>query len=663
MNTGNQTVVSTEPRSAQRERYRIDDLLLDVGARRVTRDGAEIELPRLSFELLVELARSAPDTVSIDRLLGRVWGGVVVSSSTVAKRVELLRAALRDDSADPRYIALVRGYGYRLVPAVIPESPADSPTASDAAAPTQDTAGSGGSGVRRWLGLAGLAVLLLLVVGIWTSGVLEAPSSSSADAAPQPNTVAVLPFVSLTGDSDDELFADGLTEELGHVLANVAGLQVTGRTSSFYYKGRDEDVRAIGAALGVAHVLEGAVRRSGDRLRITAQLIETENGFHLWSHAYDRPFDDLLEVQQDIALNVVSRLAASVAPGFERVDPRVAGTDAETYVLYLKALRDSSSGGPAEWPRAQRLFSEVVERDPDFGPGWLRLAEVHTKRLLFNYEDYSHGWDEGWAIVADAVERARAYDAEPGAVETALGVIAWLRDGDLARAANHLERALTMSPRDLDIVKIAIQFAKRIGRLELAKRLETYLVERDPICADCRYDLARTCLYLGEFGEAEAQLRLFQALEEGGGEWSLGMVLLHRGEPEAALASFDALDHHDYLRLHGRVMALHDLGRAQDAAVVLSELERVWGAEQPLVIARTYAYLGQRDAAFEWLDRLGRRGGSWLRGEFQDPAYDSLREDPRWQGILEPLGVSARQLAAIEFDVNLPGRIAGLGTT
>ena len=608
----------------------IRDLVIDAGARRVIRGNEEIALPKLSFDLLFALARAAPDTLSIDELMDQVWGKAVVSPATVAKRVELLRHALGDDSTDPRYIALVRGHGYRLI--------AD----GGAAAP------SPASG-RRWIIAAVAAtVIAAVVVGI-------ARMSGSGRPAPE-KSVAVLPFVAMSRDDDVEIFADGLTEEVSHALANIAELKVTGRTSSFHYKNRNEDLREIGATLGVAHLLEGSVRRSDDRIRVTAQLIDAEDGFHLWSKVYDSTPADTLRIQEDIAHNVADALRVTFSLEQEQALVAHGDIDPESYLLYLRAQTLASRAGPStpERDEVQSLLETVLERHPDYVPALLWLAKLEAARLRFNDESYEVRWDEGWSRVRHNAERV--IELEPGNAEAhaVVSSAAWHHKRDAVEANRYISQALALGPTNLYVLRLARESARALGRFDLTLELDRSLVARDPLCLGCRMWLTQSYAQLGRFEEAEQTVREAQTLMGGGGEWTLGTILLHRGKPAAALESFSPLDHHLYLRLAGRAMALHDLGRHKESTAEIAALEAEWAMEQPIIIAQVYAYIGRPDLAFDWIGRDLEGRADFARGDYLDTLFANLHSDPRWLPLLERIGRSPAQLARVPFEVPIP---------
>ena len=605
--------------------YRFADLTLDAGQHVVRRGTTMIELPRLSFDLLRALVQSAPDGLSTDQLMDRVWCGIVVSPATVAKRVELLRQALGDDSNAPRYVALIRGYGYRLIPAVSEAHPETS---------------------RRLGGPHAVPLVLLALLSAAAAWFTWRP-----EEAPREKSVAVLPFVAMSLSPDDQVFADGLTEELSHVLARSGELKVTGRVSSFYFKDREDDVQSIGETLGVAHVLKGSMRRSEDKLRVTVQLIGTDDGFQLWSASYDRQMRDIIGIQEDIAQNVAARLHASLGPGHRdsRVDE--ASIDPEAYALYLRAVSLSPYGKGRGLEEAQRLIERVTLLAPEFAPGWNRLAAIHGRRLFSRDPDYPHTLEEAMPVMLEAITRALTIDPDSAEAYANLGGAAWVFEGAARKAAPLIERAMELDPWDLDIVSFAADFAKYIGRLDEALELEEQLVERDPLCESCRFRLAKSYMFSGRFVEAEHQLATLRSMS-GSYRWDYGVVLLLLRRTEEALDVFNSIEDAEYLRYQGRAMALFDLGQHAESQKVLVQLAQDWGEQYPQQTAQAFAYVEQPDKAFEWLQRSLPEGKIKLQTEFPEPLYDRLRDDPRWIEIMRRIGRTSMQMQAIPFSLD-----------
>lgn len=306
---------------------RIGDWRVDPRSGQLARDGETVRLEARTLRLLLHLAEHAGEVVSIDDLLKHVWAGVIVTSDSVYQGVASLRRVLGDDPRRPMYIATVPRLGYRMVAAVEPwvdpgiapttessQPDEDSPNPATAVAPRDGpspVARRKSSHVRLVLAIGAL-VCLVIAVTIMLHGALGRDDRSATASARPAKSIAVLPFLDLTDDMNEEPFADGITEELIGKLSKVPGLRVPAPTSSFYFKGKRVPIADIARKLGVAYVLDGSVRKSGARLRVAARLVRADDGYVAWAESYDRPIDDMLMVQDDIAGEVTKALTASI---------------------------------------------------------------------------------------------------------------------------------------------------------------------------------------------------------------------------------------------------------------------------------------------------------------------------------------------------------------
>ena len=411
--------------------YRVGDLLIDMRLRRVTRDGTDLGIVGKSFELLVTLARAAPRVVPTEELMERVWPGVVVNPETVTQRVKLLRRSLADDAENPRYLVVLRGYGYRMAMAVeivealpdpaVPTRSATAAQATSVAVPLAPAASPDG----RWTitlravpALLALALLLSAVAGVTWQGLsqrsaLPRPAEAripSLSAVPRPS-VAVLPFVNLTGSPAKDYVGDGMAEELINSLARVSGLKVPARTSTFAYKGRNADVRQIAGDLGVATVLEGSVRSAGEHLRIGVRLVDAANGYQIWSQDYDRQFTDIFRLQDDVAAQIVQALRGYMNTELPAPSRRTFLTrDVQAYDLFLQA-KEVFRGTPTTAAKAIAFIDQALARDPDFADALAQRAALRAMPVFTGAR--------GSASVLEEVDRdaARALALDPSSPE------------------------------------------------------------------------------------------------------------------------------------------------------------------------------------------------------------------------------------------------------
>jgi len=420
------------------------------------------------------------------------------------------------------------------------------------------------------------------------------------------------------------------------------------RTSSFSFKGKNLEIPEIADRLEVAHVLEGSVRKAGDEVRITAQLIRAEDGFHVWSESWDRTLDDIFAIQDEIAAEVVEQLKITLlgeAPTVEAIDP-------EAFALFLQARQLFRQGTTESLEQSIALYQRALEIEPDYAVAWAGLANNYVTQAA------SSGLlplDEGFRLAREAANRALEIDPEHAEAYARLGRIAMLYDGDLAAAARHLERALALDPTNTDIIGRAAILAADLGRLDEALALGEYVIARDPVNSTSHYWMGRTRLWSGRLDEAIASFRTALRLspERIAARYFMSAALLLKGQPEASLATAEQ-EAGEIWRLLGLSKAYHALGRAAESDAALAQLlgsgEESWAYN----IAYVHAFRGESDLAFEWLDTAVRYNDSGLSLIAVDVQFANVHDDPRWLPFLESIGKSPEQLDAIEFEVTLP---------
>jgi TolB-like protein/Tfp pilus assembly protein PilF len=324
------------------------------------------------------------------------------------------------------------------------------------------------------------------------------------EKTPVGNSVAVLPFIDLSREGDQEFFADGISEEILNVLVGIPDLKVAGRTSSFSFKGRNEDLREIGAALGVNHVLEGSVRRSGTKLRITAQLIRGEDGFHLWSETYDREVADIFEIQDEIARSVADHLAVSLGLSSESLVPDRT-EDIVAYENYLRAHQLFLQRGKDNLDLALLLLNEATARDPDFAPAWGVIASVYTVYESYQVDQPATEIYEQWrAIGKAAAERAIHLNPQDGSAHASLGSL-FAIEREWVKALEFFDRALVLSPDDPQVLDSFVQNIIEVGYFAEAQTASARAVMLDPLVAMYRISLGRTYSHLGDVNRSNQE--------------------------------------------------------------------------------------------------------------------------------------------------------------
>ena len=520
--------------------------------------------------------------------------------------------------------------------------------------------------IMRTLAIVLFAGLPVVVYRAWRRG--EDPGDSHESdpqqrqrkEPPPERSIAVLPFVNMSSDEEQEFFSDGLSEELLNLLAKIPELQVASRTSAFSFKGESVDIPTVAQRLNVGHVLEGSVRKAGNRVRITAQLIRATEDVHEWSETFDRELDDIFLIQDEIAAAVVDALKLTLL-GAAR--PTVVETDPEVYALYLKGMyfyRQLESNGLAQ---AEEDLNEAVARDPNYAPAWNVLGRVHCRHAGVGDLPV----EEGFANARDAFEKALAIDANSAEAHAGLGWIAMSFDRDLAAAARHYQHALTLQPGNGEVLGDATMLALSLGRIDTATSLGERALVRDPVNLRAHRYLGAAYYLAGRRMDAAECYRRALTLSAGyiTGQYHLGRVLLAQGEAQAGMEAVQQESHPAY-RLTGLALAQHALGQRAESDAALTSLRADWSEGAACQIAEVHAFRGETDEAFDWLRRACDQNDP---GVFQlqlNPMLASLHDDPRWQALLEQTGLTEERLSAISFDVvdetsSMPTKAAAAG--
>jgi TolB-like protein len=576
---------------------RIGAVRADASLDEIVREEKRIKLEPRTMRLLVYLAERAGEVVSVEELLNEVWRDLVVTQDSVYSAIAALRRALGDDANHPRYIANVPRRGYRLVAEVAQWS--DAPPAPLETAPTARTL------VPR----------------------------SAAAAGPSLQSIAVLPFIDLSEKQDQQYFADGMAEEVSNLLARVPGIRVIGRASCLQFRGRSEDLRTIGTSLAATYVVEGSVRRSASRVRVTAQLIDAQDCSHLWSQSYDSDVEDVLRIQDQIATNLVRALQVAVGvdyPSRPRLKSGVA------YDLYLRGRHALDRFDRAGFERAAGYFQQALELDPTA----IRVAEslslVHT---------YIAEW--GFAPPAAGFERARRsaqrvleLDANSAVADTHLALIHAIYDWDWEAAVGKVRRSLSLAPRDPGILVAAGIIYLALHRLEEAADFFNAGSALDPLGAAAHSGLGAVYHRAGRLSAAEAEFR--RALEISPtflwAHWALGTVLLSAGDLDGALLQMQQAGLEGGGDA-GLAIVYHAMRRSSESDAALARATQAYGEYWAYGIAEIHAYRGEPDRAFAWLERAYQQKDVALYRVKGDPLLRNLESDARYHDFLRKMNL------------------------
>jgi TolB-like protein/lipoprotein NlpI len=464
---------------------------------------------------------------------------------------------------------------------------------------------------------------------------IKAAESSATRVVLPPDvaSIAVLPFTDLSAEKDQEYFADGLAEELLNNLVKVRGLRVAARTSSFQFRGRPDDIGTIGRKLNVGAILEGSVRKAGKRARITAQLINVADGFHLWSESYDRELEDIFAVQGDIARSVAKALKVTLL-GQEEPQPAERSVNTEAYNAYLLGQHFRRRFTQEDTHKAIDYFQQAVKLDSGYAQAWVALGNAYMSQA----DSGSAPVAEGYAKAREAVERALGLDENLAIALSALGSIKHNYDWDWPGADAAHQKALALEPGNATVVRRTAELARTLGRFENAELLIRRALALDPLDVRAHTDLGVLLWYAGRADEAVAAYQNALELHPGltAARWFLCLVYLTEGRPEAALTEFEQETDLGLQRL-GFALTYHALGRKNDADAALMDCIQKYQVDSAFQIAQVYAFRGETDPAFEWLERAYAQRDGGLIYLKVDVLVKSLHGDPRYAALLQKM--------------------------
>ena len=464
-----------------------------------------------------------------------------------------------------------------------------------------------------------------------------------------PKSIAVLPFANMSADSENEYFSDGITDDIITHLSKIGDLKVTSRTSAMHYKNSDKSLRTIGGELGVANVLEGSVRRAGDRVRITSQLIDVSTDAHLWVETYDRDLTDIFEIQSDVAGQIANALEATLSPAAEASIKRQPTQDLEAYNLYLKGLHHWHRFVPESGRKALECFEQAIHRDPDFALAHAGLANAYWM-LAIAPDDSPLSPTEAFKLAKGAAEDALRIDPTLGDAHATLGSVHFGYEWDWDAADAAFTRANSHSACcDAPRIKHGF-FLAAMGRHDEAIKESQEALKLDPVSLSVGANLAAQYYWARQYDRAIGQALETLELDTSflPARLHLGLAYLQSGEHENAVHHLESV-----AQIAGRTpcmlaplgTAYAAAGRVDDANGVLGEIDALSSIMyvSPRVVAAIHAWLGQPEVALDWLDRAYVQRAPLMAFVNVDPVWDPLRAEPRFEAIVDRMNFPATQ--------------------
>jgi TolB-like protein/Flp pilus assembly protein TadD len=545
-------------------------------------------------------------------------------------------------------IALAIGFLPAMVVAWVFELTPDGLKRDEEVKPEESIAPQTGQRMDRWLLVVSVAAIGYFAfdkfvlapqreAALVTQTTAHVTAAIGAEKAKvDPDSIAVLPFVNLSSDKEQEYFSDGISEELLNLLAKVPKLRVIARTSSFSFKGKQVAIPDIARALNVASILEGSVQKSGNTVRISVQLVHAADSTQLWSQTYDRQIDDKLKI---------TLLGAA---------PTAKPIDAKAYQLILQAEALADQGSAAGRAQALVLLQQALTTAPDNVRVLEGFADVYLNQALNNERSRA----EGFRLGREALNKILTIDPDDAAAHSFLGWIASSVDGDKAAAASHFQRALALAPADTAVINNAAIFVRSLGREDEAIALFIQAVANDPADPVVQENLGLSYYFADRWDQAIASSRTALNLSPGiaAVHFNIGSaLLLGKDDPAGALKEMQA-DPDEITRMTGLALAYHALGQKSESDTALAALIARHEHDAAIFIAAVLAYRGEPDRAFEWLDKAAATRDPNLPDVFHEPLFAKLQHDPRWLPFLRRIGQAPEQLAKIDFKLTLPGQ-------
>ena len=484
---------------------------------------------------------------------------------------------------------------------------------------------------------AAVAIVIVAIVGGVVVRYLpsnQGGSKASVATAISDKSIAVLPFTDMSEKKDQEYFADGMAEEIIDLLVKIPGLKVIGRTSSFQFKGQSQDLRNIGEQLGAAYVLEGSVRKSGDRVRVTAQLIGTRDGVHLWSETYDRHIDDVFKLQDAVAVAVARELQLSVTPDYLQSRSTVKNVGA--YDLLLRGRHAGDRLDKEGLDEAANLFLQALDRDPTFVDAAASLAWTYDAQGEWSVRPAAEAFEQARRAAAVALK----LDPNNALAHYVLARIHIVYDWDWPAAQREFEQVAALAPGKGAARDSEALLSLALGHWDEGLRQLNTALAQDPLDPPTLFILTETQLRRGHFLEAEAAMR--RALDirptQAWAQFQLGLVLLELGDHDGALLAMQK-ETLDFGRQGGLAIAYYALNKVTESDAALARMLKEQADGNAMGIAEVYGFRGQRDDAMHWLERAYVQKDVGLYTVKGDPPLKSLEGDPRYKAFLKKMNL------------------------
>jgi TolB-like protein/DNA-binding winged helix-turn-helix (wHTH) protein/Flp pilus assembly protein TadD len=623
---------------------------LDTKNQCLWRGEERVPIPPKAYDVLRYLVENPGRLITQDEILEKLWTDTYVNPEVLRKYILDIRKILGDRRDKPEFIETVTKRGYRFIAPVVEESTAEPPDlpmsyakqehladekVAHETAPSERSSSFG----KRWMWKLALIPALAVVAAAGMGGYFRLARNAHAVLSKNAS-IAVLPFADMSPAKDEEYFSDGLAEQLIHDLSKVSGLKVVGRSSAFQFRGKNEDLRDVGRKLGVANILEGSVRREGNHVRITANLIKADDGFQLWSQTYDREINDIFTVQDEIAQATTEALQLKLlGVNGQPLASNLRSANPEAYQAYLQAKYFSARGqDKQDLDKALSYADQAVKLDANYATAWAQRSQVLETMARVSLIENT----EGFRLARESAKKAVALDPNLAAGYMAMGMVQINHDWDWDGAETSFRKAGMLEPGSADVLGHRAYLTRTLGRVDEAIELYKQAIALDPLRANYHLALGYELYIVGRYDEARATLQRAQELNSQLSSLHLtrGKILFSEGRQQEALAEMES-ETGEWEKLSGEALAYYALGRREESDKALNKLIATHQNDSAYQIAEAYAYRGETDKAFEWLDRAYRQRDPGTPELKTGPLMKSLRRDPRYAELLKKMRLPA----------------------
>jgi len=588
------------------------------------RDGRTVHLEPKFMQVLVTLSEQPGEVVSKEQIFKRVWLDTFVSDEVLTRSISELRKAFEDNPHEPKYIQTIPKGGYRLLAPVVLEVKDREVSVS---LPWWKQ--------KRWQ--LGAAITILVLAAL--SSVYFFRNRREAASRPRITSLAVLPLTNLSGDASQDYFADGMTDELTTRLANIGALRVISRTSAMRYKGAQKTIKEIARELNVDAVLEGSVLRSGDMVRISAQLIQASTDKHLWAESYERELRDILALQSDVARNVAREIRIQVTPQEHKKLTAAKAVNPQALDSYLKGLYYWNKFTEEGMRKAVEYFQDATQKQPDYASAYGGLANAYHELAFYVAPK------EVMPKAKEAALRALELDYTDADAHAALGWVKWHYDWDWSGAEKEYARAIESNPGSSMAHGQYALYLDAMGRFQEGLQEHNIALKLDPLSLIGRTNVGDAYSGAGQYKEAEKKYREVIELDASFAEAhaGLGWACVQQGRfPEGIMhlqraAQLDTGPEFTAMLAYAYAVS----GNRNEARKILAEL--VDSSQKRYVssvfVALAYWGMGNRDQACNWLDRAAQARDSYLSGISLEPAFGQFRSSSCFQNLIQRMGL------------------------